>query len=88
MANLTGLDWRNKLPISGTYTAVSADDSTGYVNFNIGQAGVSIFLVQVFRSGVNIGNDVKASLTAGVLKVEDGSTYKITDGDVINWLVF
>jgi len=31
---------------------------------------------------------VKASLTAGVLKVEDGSTYKIAAGDVINWIVF
>lgn len=88
MAKLTGIDWMNKLPICGTYTAVSGDDSTGYVTFDTGQPSAAGFMVQVFRAGVNIGGDVKASLTAGVLKVEDGSTYKITAGDVINWIVF
>ena len=78
----------NKLPICGTYTAVSGDDSAGYVAIDTGQPSAAGFMVQVFRNGGNIGGDVKASLTAGVLKVEDGSTYEITAGDVINWIVF
>jgi hypothetical protein len=88
MARLTGIDWMSKLPISGTHTAVSADDSANKVEFNTGQPTTTGFMVQIFRSGVNIGNDVKASLTSGVLTIEDGSTYKITAGDVINWMVF
>lgn len=88
MAKLTGIDWMSKLPISGTHTAVTADDTANAVAFDTGQPTTTGFMVQIFRAGVNIGNDAKASLTAGVLTVEDGSTYKITAGDVINWIVF
>ncbi len=83
-----GIDWGNNLPAMGTYTAVTADANANEVSFDSGKPGATGFMVQVFRAGVNIGNDVKASLLAGVLKVENGSTYKITADDVIMWMVF
>lgn len=85
---IAGIDWKNKIPVGGTYTAVSADDSAGKAVINTGKTDAVGFIVQVFRSEVNIGNDVKVTLTAGVLEVKDGSTYKVTAGDVINWIVF
>lgn len=81
-----GSDWLGKLPIVGSHAATSANASAGNVLFQT--PGKKSFIVQVFRSNVNIGNDVKASMTSGVLKVESGSTYKITAGDVINWIAY
>lgn len=81
-----GADWLGKLPIVGSHTAVAADASAGSVSFST--PGKTSFIVQAFRSSVNIGNDLKASMTGGVLKVESGSTYKITAGDVINWIAY
>jgi len=86
MPKPTGIDWMNKMPVGGSHVAIDADATANEVEIVTGATGC--FLVQVFRSGVNIGNDVKASLTDGVLTIEDGSTYKITTGDIINWIVF
>lgn len=83
-----GIDWGNNLPAMGVHVAVSDDATADEVSFDSGKPGATGFFVQVFRAGVNIGTDVKASLLAGVLKVEDGSTYKITADDVIMWMVF
>jgi hypothetical protein len=84
----SGIDWASKIPCGDTHTATSDDANANEISFVSGNPNATGFLVQAFRSGVNIGGDIKASLTAGVLKVEDGSTYKITAADVINWIVF
>lgn len=86
--SISGIDWVSRMPVTGTYTAVSADDSTGYKLISTGMSNATGFIVQVVRSGVDIATDGKFSLTAGVLKVEDGANYKVTAGDVINWIVF
>jgi len=88
MAKLTGIDWQSKLPVCGSHVATNDDATANKVEFDTGFPAASVFIVQVFRAGVDIGTDLKASLTAGVLAVEDGSTYKITADDVINWIVF
>ncbi len=85
---IAGIDWASKVPIGGTYIVIAADDSAGSHSFVTGNPDAVGFIVQAFRSGVNIGADIKASLAAGVLKVEDGATYKLTANDVINWIVF
>jgi len=87
MAKPTGIDWQSKLPISGSHAATNDDATANAVEFDTGYPAASVFIVQIYRSGVLIGTDAKASLTAGVLKVEDGSTYNITAADVINWIV-
>lgn len=86
--SISGIDWVSRMPVSGTYTAVSGDDSTGYKLIDTGMPNATGFIVQVLRSSVDIATDGKFSMAAGVLKVEDGSTYKVTAGDVINWIVF
>lgn len=87
MPEPTGITWMRAVPVSGSHVATADDASANAISFDTGRPAASVFLVQCFRAGANIGGDVKASLTAGVLKVEDGSTYKITAGDVINWIV-
>ena len=86
--SISGIDWVSRMPVSGTYTAVTADDNAGYATIATGMTGATGFIVQVLRSGAPSATDGKFSISAGALKVEDGSTYKVTAGDVINWIVF
>ena len=86
--SISGIDWVSRMPVSGTYTAVQADDSAGKAEINTGMANATGFIVQIVRAGVPDGADAKPSIAAGVLTVADGSTYKVTAGDVINWIVF
>jgi len=86
--SISGIDWVSRMPVSGTYTAVQADDDTGYKLIDTGKADAVGFIVQIVRSGVVVGADAKPSLASGVLTVADGSTYKVTAADVINWIVF
>ena len=92
MAQVYGTDWQSKLnanlPDGGKHVAIAGDDSANKVDITTEKPEATGFMVQVFRAGVNIGLDVKASLENGVLTVEDGSTYKITTDDVIYWMVF
>lgn len=83
-----GIDWLNKLPTCGSHVATDADATANKVEFATGRPAATGFIVQAYRSGVLISGDVKASITAGVLAVEDGSTYKITAADIINWQVW
>lgn len=83
-----GIDWIHKLPESGVHVATDGDASANKVEIATGKVAATGFIVQAFRAGVLISGDVKASISAGVLSVEDGSTYKITAGDVICWIVF
>jgi len=86
--NITGIDWMNKIPIGGTYTAVAGDDSANKATITSGKADAVACIVQIIRAGVVVGADAKVSQAAGVISVEDGSTYKVTSGDVMNWIIF
>ena len=85
---ISGIDWVSKIPFGGTYTAVAGDDSANKASIDTGKADAVGCIVQVLRSGVVVGADAKPSVVAGVIAVEDGSSYKVTAGDVINWIVF
>jgi len=85
---ITGIDWMVKLPVFGTYVATADDATNGYALINTGRADATGFVVQVLRGGIVTGS-AKASLTAGVLRVEtNGTTYVVTAGDVISYIVF
>ena len=85
---ITGIDWMVKMPVFGTYVATAGDATNGYASINTGRADATGFVVQVLRGGIVTGS-AKASITAGVLRVEDnGETYVVTAGDVISWIVF
>lgn len=85
---ISGIDWASKIPHGGTYTAVEADNSANKASIDTGKVEAVGCIVQIVRAGVVVGADVKPSIAAGVIAVEDGSTYKVTAGDVINWVVF
>lgn len=85
---ISGIDWASKIPFGGTYTAVAGDDSANKASIATGKTNAVGCIVQVLRAGVVVGADAKPSVVAGVIAVEDGSSYKVTTGDVINWLVF
>ena len=85
---ISGIDWVSKIPFGGTYTAVAGDDSANKASIDTGKADAVGCIVQIVRTGVVVGADSKPSVIAGVIAVEDGSTYKVTTGDVINWIVF
>lgn len=85
---ISGIDWASKIPFGGTYKVVAGDDSANKASIDTGKADAVGCIVQVLRAGVDIATDAKFSVTAGVIAVEDGSTYKVTANDVINWIVF
>ena len=85
---IMGSDWINKIPVGGTYTVVAADDTANKASIASGKLDAVACIVQIIRAGVVVGADAKVSQSAGVIAVEDGSTYKVTTGDVINWIVF
>lgn len=74
--------------VAGTYTADTDDDTAGSLTIDTGFAAATVFIVQIYRSGVPIFSDQAVSMASGVITVADGgATYAITDGDVINWMV-
>lgn len=76
-------------PNAGTHTVTAGEATAGEAAIDTGMASASVFLVQVFRAGVNVLGDGVVTLAAGVLTVADGaSTYSITEDDVINYVVF
>ncbi len=86
---ITGSDWIHKIPIGGTYTSTTADASANKSEINTGKADAVGFIVQVMRSNINLTDDAKVSMAAGVISVEDNSSaFAVTNGDVINWIVF
>ena len=86
--SISGIDWVSRMPVSGVYTAVAGDDNANKASIDTGKADAVGCIVQIVRAGVVVGADAKPSIAAGVLTVADGSTYNVTAGDVINWIVF
>ena len=86
--SISGIDWVGRMPVSGTHTVTAGEANANAAVINTGKHDAVGFIFQVLRSKVDIGTDAKGSIAAGVLKIEDGSTYKLTAGDVINWIAF
>lgn len=72
----------------GVYTVLAADDTAGTVDIDSGFTGAEGFFVQVYRAGVLIPQDINASISAGVLTVADGTTFALTTGDEVHWMVY
>ena len=86
--SISGIDWISRMPVSGVHTVTSTEAGADKVEINTGMANATGAIVQIVRAGVVVGADAKPSIAAGVLTVADGSTYKVTADDVINWIVF
>lgn len=86
---ITGIDWKNKIPVAGTYTASAADASANKASINTGKPDAVGFIVQVLRANIDLTANAKISMAAGVISVEDNSSdFVVTNNDVINWVVF
>ena len=72
---------------SGEYAVDSDDDTANTVDIDTGVT-ISGYIVQIYRSGVEVHGDAAISVATTVLTVADGSTYTLTDGDVINYIVW
>ena len=76
------------------YTVVAADATANLKDINLATAfGTDTptgFIVQILRSNVTVTGDAVITLTPStkVLRVADGSTYNMTAGDVINYIVY
>ena len=72
----------------GVYTVDSDDDTANTVAINVGHT-INGYIVQIYRSGVEVRLDAAISVATTVLTVADGSaTYTLTDGDVINYITW
>ena len=77
------------MPAHGRHVVTDAEASANAAEIDTDKPGATGFLVQVWRSGVDVTSDAVVSISAGVLTVADGAaTYNMAAGDVINWIVF
>lgn len=75
--------------VRGIYTATSDDATANEKSITTGKTTATAFIVQIYRSGVDVTADAIITLTSGVLKVADGgATYVLTAGDKITYFVF
>jgi hypothetical protein len=73
--------------LGGTYTADADDASAGSIAIDTGKT-IAGAVVTVLRSGIAMA-DVAISYATTVLTIDTNSTdYVITNGDVINYVVF
>jgi len=74
--------------ITGTYTAVSADQTATTVSIPVGKT-VTGFVVNILRAGKDVTNKAALSASTTNLVVATNSTdYILTTGDIINFIVF
>ena len=75
--------------LAGKHTVTAGEATANTLDITTGKATATVFMVQIYRSGVMVLGDAAVSIAAGVLTVADGaSTYSVTEGDIINWIVF
>ncbi len=73
----------------GKHTVSAGEETAGQVDIATGLAAASAMIVQVYRAGVIVTADAVVTLAGGTLGVADGAgTYGVSEGDVINWIVF
>ena len=53
--SISGIDWVSKLPVSGVYTAIEADNTADKAVINTGMANATGAIVQIVRAGVVVG---------------------------------
>jgi len=72
----------------GTHEVTAGEETAGTVSIDTGLGTPAGFVVQIIRSGAVATSDAAISLSSSDLVVADGSTYSVTEGDVINWIAF
>lgn len=89
MTRIMGSDWLAKMPAHGRHVVTATEASANQVVIDTAMPEATGFLVQVWANGVDVTSDAVVTLNKGALTVADGSsTYNVTEGQVINWIVF
>lgn len=70
----------------GTYTMVAGDATANLKDITTGLTTITGLSLLVLRAGVNVLGDAVVTVTAGVVRIADGSTYNTTAGDVVRWV--
>jgi len=70
----------------GSHAATAANASAGTVSIATGLNSVLSFSVMILRSGAAVTGDAAISVSSTSLVVADGSTYTLTEADVIKWI--
>ena len=86
--SISGIDWVSRMPVSGSHTVTSGEAGANAVAIATGKADATGMIVQILRSNVDSVSDAAITLASGVLGVADGTSYSVTAGDVISWIVF
>lgn len=74
---------------AGVHTVTSGEASASAVAIDTGIVDTIVgHIVQIYRSNVQVTSDAVVTITGDVLGVADGSTYNVTAGDVINYIVW
>ena len=72
----------------GTYVVTADDQTEGSTLIDTGKEGATVFLVSIYREGVDVKSDALMAMLEGALAVGDGAaTYTMTADDVIHYIV-
>jgi hypothetical protein len=73
----------------GVHTVTASEDSASAVRISAPIDSISGWFVQVYRAQKLASSDVKVSGSSGsILLIENGSSYNMAAGDVIQYLIF
>jgi hypothetical protein len=74
---------------SGTYTMVAADQTAGSKAIATGLGkNITGFMVQIYRANVLVSGATITKSSANLTIATNGSTYVVTTGDVVNYIVW
>ena len=71
---------------AGKHTITGAQATANAATFATGLTTVSGYIVSVLRSNVTATSDAVITESGGTISVADGSTYNVTENDVIHWI--
>jgi hypothetical protein len=71
----------------GKHTVTSAEATAGTVSIDAGRA-VSGFVVTLIRGGNEANGAAISGVENALVVATNGSTYVLTEGDIINYIVF
>src|SRR3972149_1997184 len=71
----------------GSHTVTAGEETAGEATHDTGRAAGALIACSVWRANVNVTGDAVVTIAAGVLSVADGSTYSVTENDVIRYIV-
>jgi LysM repeat protein len=74
---------------TGSYAMIAADATAGTktIATGLGKA-ITGFIVQIYRSNVLVSGATTTVSTANLIIATNGSTYVVTAGDVVKYIVF